>query len=190
MPFIEIHRVTHPAPPLVLSTVPRKIGYICWGCAVLLSVIAAIMAYGQYQKLSRWQPVDATVKSNEVYSDFTKTANGNRVVVFGARFTMVYTVDGHDQAGVADLGFRSGFRSLIEHQAKLLPAGSHRQVRVNPDDPTELSLASDFGQLSFASAYFVFTLAMSLFAVGLLFWWWGVILIESRQKRNLFAVAR
>jgi hypothetical protein len=149
-----------------------------------------MLAYGQYQKISRWQSVEATVRNNEVYWDYSRTSKGARTVVYGARFTMAYTVDGREQVGVADLGFRSGFRSLVEHQAKFLPVGSYRQVRVNPDDPADLSLASDFGQLSFASAYFLITIALALFAVGLAFWWWSVILIESRQRRNLFAVAR
>lgn len=191
MAFVEIRSVARPAAsPQDWSTVPRKISYICWLCAGFLGIIASIMAYGQYLKMNTWVPVEATVTKNDIYWDYSRNAKGGNSIVYGARFTFSYIRDGHEQTGVADLGYRSGYRSWIERQAKTLPVGAHRQVRANPDDLRELSLASDFGELSFASAYFASSVAMLVFAIGLALWWWSVILVESRQRRDLFAAAR
>ena len=186
MAIVDVKPMYRPvAPAQDWRTVPRKIGYVCWIFAGFLGVMAAITAYSQYQRMSSWTPVEATVTSREVYWDYSRSSKGGTSVVYGARFTFTYAADGRRQTGVADLGYRSSFRSWIERQADALPVGAQRQVRVNPVNPAEISLASDFGELSFASAYFLFSLCLIMLAIGLALWWWSLQLVHSYRNQEV-----
>jgi hypothetical protein len=185
MAFIEIRRVNRPQAKLQdWSSVPRTIAIACWIFAAILGVLAGTMAYGQYQRMTKWTAAEGTVVHNEVYWDYSKNSKGGRSVVYGARFTMEYKVNGRQSVGVADLGYRSGMRSWIERKAKTLPVGTKRQVRVNPDNPSEVSLASDYGELSYGAAYFAFSLCLMILAIGFGMRWWSVHLAETRSRES------
>ena len=169
---------------------PRTIAIACWIFAAILGVLAGIMAYGQYQRMTKWTATEGTVVHNEVYWEYSKNSKGGRSVVYGARFTMAYEFAGKQCVGVADLGYRSGMRSWIERKANALPVGTKRQVRVNPDNPGEVSLASDYGELSFGAAYFAFSLCLMILAVGFGMRWWSVHLMETRARENAMAATQ
>ena len=166
---------------------PRTIAIACWIFAAILWVLAGTMAYGQYQRMTKWTAAEATVVHNEVYWDYSNNSKGGRSVVYGARFTLAYEFAGNQHVGVADLGYRSSMRSWIERKANALPVGTKRQVRVNPDNPDQVSLASDYGELSFGAAYFAFSLCLMILAVGFGMRWWSVHLTESRARESAMA---
>lgn len=191
MALIEVRRVNRPhAKPQDWSSLPRTIAIACWIFAAILGVLAGIVAYGQYQRMTKWTAAEGTVLHNEVYWDYSKNSKGGRSVVYGARFTIAYELNGKQGVGVADLGYRSGMRSWIERKAKALPVGTKRQVRVNPDNPSEVSLASDYGELSFGAAYFAFSLCLMILAIGFGLRWWSVHLAEMRKRESAMTAAR
>lgn len=185
MAFLEVRRVNRSGTkPQDWSSLPRTIAIACWMFAAILGVLAGIMAYGQYQRMTKWTAAEGTVIHNEVYWDHSKNSKGGRSVVYGARFTIAYEMNGKQGVGVADLGYRSGMRSWIERKANALPAGSKRQVRVNPGNPSEISLASDYGELSFGAAYLAFSLCLMILAIGFGMRWWSVHRTEMRARES------
>ena len=167
------------------SALPRRLGYVFWILAAFIACVAMLMAYSQHKKMSTWLPVQATLVQRDVYWDYSRNTKGGSSVVYGARFTFQYELEGKKTLTVADLGYRSSIRSWIAHETELLPVGTKREIRVNPDSPNEASLASDYGRLSFAAAYFAATLSGTFFAMGFILWWWGVQCHETRERKLL-----
>lgn len=149
------------------STLVRNLGSVCWVFAAFIALAALLMGYGQYRRMTTWTPAQGSVVHQEIYWDYSRNTKGGSSVVYGARFTFRYNLNGEERTGEADLGYRTGFRGWIEHEVRRLPVGTTREIRVNPLNPSVLSLASDFGTLSFAAAYFALALAMLAFGIGL-----------------------
>ena len=171
------------------SVLVRNLGYVLWVFTGFIGLAATLLAYGQYRRMTTWLPAHGTVTQHEVYWEYSRNSKGGSSVVYGARFTFRYTINGQQKVGVADLGYRSGFRSWIAHEAELLPVGTSRDIRVDPNDDSRLSLAADYGPLSFAAAYSAFSLALVTFALGLGCRWGASIWREADERRRASLIA-
>ncbi len=193
MTFVQVKPIfsatARPRQPQHWSGLVRNFGNVCWVFAGIIFVMAALLAYGQYRKMSNWIPAKGTLVQREIYWDYSRNTKGGNSIVYGARFTFRYSLDGQEKLGSADLGFRSGFRTWVEHMLESLPVGTQREIRVNPGNSFDLSLASDFGPLSFAAAYFAGALALLTFGLGLGCKWFAAVSREAYERRQYSAVS-
>jgi hypothetical protein len=162
---------------------------VCWVFAGIIGLLTAFLVYGQYRRMTTWTPVLGTVVQSEIYWDYSKNTKGGSSVVYGARFAIKYHHNGTESMGSADLGYRTGFKSLVERQVHMLPVGMTRKVSVNPDNPSDISLASDFGELSFAAAYLAAAFFLITAALGLALRTWSTWLNEASQRKAVMRAA-
>ena len=176
-----------PRRPQHWSALVRNLGYVCWIFTAFIGIAAGFLAYGQYRTMKSWLSAQGIVTQREIYWNYSRNSRNGRSIVYGARFTFRYNMNGRENFGVADLGIRSGFRSWIANEMERLPVGTQREIRVNPDVPGELSLTVDYGPLSFAASYFATSLALVTFALGLVCWWGAKHWREADERRRAAA---
>jgi hypothetical protein len=119
---------------------------------VPLALIAGFLAWRQYRILKTWPAVDAQV----VHSDWARHGSQSGrgpVGSYSVEFRFRYRVGGRLYESRATAGYNSANFAEVQRWLKELPVGSHREIRYEPDNPQVISLANDYGALSFAASY-------------------------------------
>jgi hypothetical protein len=133
--------------------------------SVPLAVVAGFLGWRQYRILKTWPSVDAQV----VRANWTRhPAQSSREPVdsYGAEFLFRYSVGGRQYESVATSGYNSVNLREVQGWLNQVPVGSHRTVRYEPDNPQVISLATDYGGLSFAAPYALARWVLITFCVG------------------------
>jgi hypothetical protein len=133
--------------------------------ALPLGLIAGFLAWRQYRILTTWSAVDATVVQSRLVESRSKSSAG-RGASYGAEFQFHYSVAGREYQAAASPGYTSSYDQVRRWLAEL-PVGSRRRIRYEPDDPQVISLANDYGTLSFAASRALGRWALILAAVGI-----------------------
>lgn len=183
MSWIEVKRNDASRKPQNLARIPKVLATLGFFFAVILLVVAAMMAVRPYTRMTHGMLIQAKVQRSEVYSKLVRDAKGRQSLVYGARFVFSFPLNGAEQSATADLGYSSSFRWWIERQAGKLPAGSMREISVNPDDWSDVSLASGYDTLSFAASYALLLVALIMMMIGALCWIWFRSLAEREALR-------
>jgi hypothetical protein len=119
--------------------------------ALPLALIAGFLAWRQYRILKTWPAVDATVVQSRWVESRSRPGPG-RGDSYGAEFQFRYSVAGREYEAIARPGYSSSYDQARRWLGEL-PVGSRRRIRYEPDNPQVISLANDYGTLSFAASY-------------------------------------
>jgi hypothetical protein len=133
--------------------------------SVPLALVAGFLGWRQYRILQTWPAVDAQV----VRANWTRhPAQSSRGAAdsYGAEFLFRYSVGGRQYESVATPDYNSVSLREVQEWLHQVPVGSHRTVRYEPDNPQVISLATDYGGLSFAAPYALARWVLITFCVG------------------------
>jgi Protein of unknown function (DUF3592) len=147
--------------PITLRTVGT--GILVVGIIVIL--IAAFQAYGQYNVLRSWTPLSAqflrTDVRNEKINITIQTGRADRYIV---TWTFRFNIGGVWHEATADPGTHGTYSQMIAWMRRFHP-GQQVLIRYNPSNPDEIS-AAGYDWITFSRAAWVAAWGIGIIIVG------------------------
>lgn len=148
-----------------------------------MGLLAGLLAWHQYRTMTTWPSVDAVVTKVDLTTTTTGTSRPP-ITSYSARFSFRYTAGARVYESTADLGYSSSIRSDIEHWMSQMPVGFHQRIRYDPNNPTAISLATDYTLRSFAAPFRLAQWAGIMLAVSVILYWLGWRAERSKSRRT------
>lgn len=189
---LGIERRTPPSLPLPQLTSDEKLkallgalatlgGYGMTFVAIVLLVLSAWFACGQYFLLSSWRRADAEILNAVVYSEVIRNHTSAQTQfrpVYGFRCTVRFQANGRLYESQADIGYMKSAKDETTDWYLRFPAGGNTKIAYDPANPSRVKLVEDL-RTSYAGALTILGYAGWLLLFGL-----PMVLVSRELRRQ------